>query len=69
MDIVLHRSPGGIIQGFAHLFDLGGTVQVVQQGRHAVKADGAKKLLVMQAAVRLAEDGMPFMGYGTQFVV
>jgi len=44
-------------------------MEVVEEGRHAVKPDCAKELLVMDASARLFEDGMPLGGDGPEFMI
>jgi len=66
---VFHGDPGFYIDGFGYAADLGGAVEVVEEGGHAVKPHSTKELFVMEASPGFFEDGVPLLGDGAEFMV
>jgi hypothetical protein len=44
-------------------------MHVVEQGTHAIEADGAEELLIVKAVLAVLEDGVPFVGDLAEAVV
>ncbi len=68
-NIVLDGNLRAQVQGFAHGSNDSGAMQMVHQGRHAVKTNGPKQLFVVEFPVGLAELGMAFGGDLSQAVI
>src|SRR5690606_21942648 len=60
---------GGQVQGLPDLPDLGGPVEVVEQGGHPLETDGAEELFVVQPPLGPFELGVPLWRYLSQAMV
>lgn len=69
LHVTFHRDLGHHVYGFSYTADLRGAMEVVEEGRHAVKPHSTKELFVMDAASRFIKYRMPFLGERPEFMV
>ncbi len=62
--VAFYRDLGHYVNRLSNTPDLGGAMEVVEEGGHAVKPHSTKELFVMDPSSRFIKYRMPFLGDG-----